>query len=286
LHRRLIPVLESISESYEVIFVDDGSKDESWKIIEDLCRNNQNVRGIKFSRNFGQHVAITAGLDQAKGDFIVLMDADLQDLPEEIPRLLGRCKDGCEIVYALRKSRGDSATKKLLSKAFYFVLNIISSFKLRPDVGVFRIMTKVVRDNIVQMREQTRIITGLIDWLGFPCDYIEVDRPGRSFGKTKYDFRKMLRLALQGIMSFSNLPLRFATYLGFMVSMFSLFVGAYFLILKIFFGYGLIGWPSLITAILFLGGVQLLVVGILGEYIGKIFLDVKQRPLYVISKRI
>ncbi len=285
LYRRLIPVLESISKDYEVIFVDDGSKDNSWNIIEDLCRNNQNVSGIRFSRNFGQHVAITAGLDHAQADFIVLMDADLQDQPEEIPKLLARCKDGCEVVYAVRRSRDDSVTKKLLSRAFYFVLNSLSSFKLRPDVGTFRVMTKLVRDNAVEMREQTRIIIGLIDWLGFTSDYVEVDRLGRFSGKTKYDVKKMLRLALQGIMSFSNLPLRFAAYLGLMVSLFSFLLGAYFFIKKIFYGYGLIGWPSLFTAILFLGGVQLLVIGILGEYVGKIFLDVKQRPLYVISKK-
>jgi len=146
-------------------------------------------------------------------------------------------------------------------------------------------MSRLVRDNIVQMREQTRIITGLIDWLGFPSDYVEVDRPKRAMGETKYSMKKMLRLALQGIMSFSNLPLRLATYLGFLVSFFSFVLMGYFLGMKIFYNYGLTGWPSLITAILFMGGVQLLVIGILGEYIGKVFMDVKNRPLYVISKK-
>lgn len=284
LYRRLTAVLEAISENYEVIFVDDGSKDISWNIIEDICKEQKNVRGIKFTRNFGQHVAITAGLDYAQGDFIVLMDADLQDQPEEIPRMLEKCKDGSEIIYAVRKTRADSGIKKMSSSFFYFVFNKLSSFELRPDVGVFRIMTRAVRDNIVQMREQTRIITGLIDWLGFTCDYIEVDRPERFSGKTKYDLIKLTKLAMQGILSFSNLPMRLATYLGFFVSLFSFVMGAYFLIKKLFFDYGLMGWPSLITAILFLGGVQLLVIGILGEYIGKIFIDVKERPLYVISK--
>lgn len=286
LNRRLTAVLESISNSYEIIFVDDGSKDESWRVIENLCGQDKHIRGIRLSRNFGQHVAITAGLDQAQGDYVVLMDADLQDEPKEIPRLLQKCKDGYEIVYALRKSRMDSSTRKLLSRSFYFILNSLSSFKLRPDVGVFRVMTRLVRDNIVRMREQTRLITGLIDWLGFPSGYVEVVRPKRLAGKSKYSFRKMLTLAMQGIMSFSNLPLRLATVLGFVVSVLSFLVGGYFFAKKIFYGYGLLGWPSLITAILFLGGVQLLVIGILGEYVGKIFMDVKKRPLYVISKRI
>jgi glycosyltransferase involved in cell wall biosynthesis len=286
LYHRLNKVLESLDCSYEIIFVDDGSKDTSWVIIQDLNRANANVRGVKFTRNFGQHVAITAGLDHAEGDYVVVMDADLQDEPEVIPRLLERCKETGGVVYALRRMRRDSSAKQWGSKAFYYVLNSLSSFKLRPDVGVFRVMPRAVRDNIVLMREQTRIITGLIDWLGFPSDFVEVDRPIRAKGSTKYNMRKLTALALQGIMTFSNVPLRFATYLGFLVSTTSFIVGAYFLFLKIFFDYGLTGWPSLITAILFLGGVQLLVIGILGEYIGRVFIDVKNRPLYVISKKI
>ncbi len=286
LYNRLIPVLTSISENYEVILVDDGSKDRSWEVIESLSKKNEKIKGIKFTKNFGQHVAITAGLDNSNGDYIVLMDADLQDQPEEIPKMLKKCKEGFEIVYAVRKTRAESFLKRMSGKSFYFVFNKLSSFELRPDIGIFRVMTRLVRDNIVQMREQTRIITGLIDWLGFPSAHVEIDRPERFSGETKYGIRRLLRLAMQGIMSFSNLPLRFATYMGLTVSVASMLLGFYFIIKKIFYDIELIGWPSLITAVLFLGGVQMMVIGILGEYIGRIFIDIKQRPLYVISKRV
>jgi dolichol-phosphate mannosyltransferase len=266
--------------------VDDGSSDKTWEIIEDIRAQDEHVKGIKFSRNFGQHIAITAGLDHAKGDYIIVMDADLQDQPEEIPRMLEKCKEGFEIVYAVRRSRDDSNFKKISSRFFFYVFNTLSSFKLRPDVGQFRVMTRLVRDHIVQMREQTRLINALIDWLGFTAAYIEVDRAARFASKTKYNLKKLIAVAMKGILAFSNVPLRFATYLGLFMSSFSFVLGAYFLFRKLFFGLGLMGWPSLITAILFIGGVQLLVIGILGEYIGRIFIDVKQRPLYVISKKI
>ena len=285
LYNRLIPVLSAISEDYEVILVDDGSKDRSWEIIENFAKKNEKIKGIKFSRNFGQHVATTAGLDNSNGDFVVLMDADLQDQPEEIPKMLEKCKEGFEVVYAVRKTRDESFLKRMSGKSFYFVFNKLSSFQLRPDIGMFRVMTRLVRDNIVQMREQTRIITGLIDWLGFPSAYVEIDRPERFSGETKYTLRRLLRLAMQGIMSFSNIPLRFATYMGLTVSVGSMLLGFYFIIKKVFLDIDLAGWPSLITAVLFLGGIQLMVIGILGEYIGRIFIDIKQRPLYVINKR-
>lgn len=285
LHRRLSAVLCEVAPDHEIIFVDDGSRDGSWKKIEQICRDDPRVRGIKFSRNFGQHVAITAALDNARGDFIVLMDADLQDRPEEIPHMLDRCRQGFEVVYARRRSRADSAGKKLSSRIFYSVFNRLSSFQIRPDVGIFRIITRRVCDHVIRMREQARFVPGLIDWMGFPSDYVDVDRPERETGETNYTLLKLIKLGLTGIVAFSNLPLRLAVFLGFIVSTLSFLLGIYFLFKRLFLGDSVTGWPSLITSILFLGGVQLLVIGILGEYVGRIYMDVKQRPLYVIEKR-
>ncbi len=283
--RRLSTVLQSLAGSYEIVLVDDGSRDGSWKTIEDICGRNPNVKGIKFSRNFGQHVAITAALDNARGDYIVLMDADLQDRPEEIPRMLERCRQGFEVVYARRRSRADSAGKKLSSRIFYSVFNKLSSFHISPDVGVFRIITRRVCSQVVLMREQARFIPGLIDWMGFSSDYIDVDRPERGAGQTQYTLAKLMKLGIETIIAFSNLPLRAASGLGFIVSSLSFPPVFYFVLKWLFLGDAAAGWAGLVTGMLFLGGVQLLAIGILGEYTGRIYMDVKHRPLYVIEKR-
>ncbi len=283
--RRLAAVLKTVAGRYEIVLVDDGSKDGSWKKIEEICGDDPNVRGIKFSRNFGQHVAITAALDNARGDYVVLMDADLQDRPEEIPKMLERCKQGFEVVYARRRSRADSAGKKLSSRIFYSVFNKLSSFQIRPDVGVFRIITRRVCNHVVQMREQARFIPGLIDWMGFSSDYVDVDRPEREAGETQYTLSKLMKLGVETIIAFSNLPLRLATGIGFIVTLLSFPPGIYLILKWLFLGDAATGWACLIAGMLFLGGVQLLAIGIVGEYIGRIYMDVKQRPLYVVEKR-
>lgn len=271
---------------YEIIVVDDGSKDKTWQVIEDAHHENNHIKGLKFSKNFGHHMAITAGLDQSDGDYIVLMDSDLQDEPEHIPTLIKKCREGNQLVYVIRKSRDEGYFKTLTSKLFYKLFNLISEINIRPDVGIFRIMTKDVVINVNQVRERNRFITMITEWVGFNVGSIVVDRPAREYGETKYSIKKMLNLAIAGITSFSTFPLKISIYLGTMVSIFSFLLGGFFIIRKLVFDLGTLGWPSLVTTVLFLGGVQLITIGIMGEYIGKIFMEVKNRPLYIVEKKI
>lgn len=271
---------------FEIIIVDDGSKDKTWRIIEESHNNDYHIKGLKFSRNFGHHIAITAGMDNANGDYIVLMDSDLQDEPEKIPEMIDKCKEGYQLVYAIRKTRDEGFFKTYASKKFYAVFNKICEIKIRPDVGIFRIMTKEVLENANLLREQGRFIHTITEWVGFNIGSILVDRPEREHGETKYSIRKMLKLAFTGITSFSTFPLTFAIYLGVIVSVLSFSLAGFFIIKKVFFDMGALEWPSLITTILFLGGVQLITIGIIGEYIGKIFLEVKKRPLYIVERKL
>lgn len=288
----VVPFYQQVSsalsgeETWEIVLVDDGSSDRTWQRISELAREDGRVKGARFSRNFGQHVALTAGIDRSRGDYIVLMDADLQDRPEEIPRMLERARAGFPIVYARRRSRQESFLKRTGSRLFYSVFNALGSLALPPDVGIFRVLERRVVDQLIQLREQTRMLTGLIDWLGFEATFVDCDRPSREIGQSKYNLRKMLRLAINGLTSFSVVPLRFATFAGLIVSFISFCLGATFVYQKLVFGTGILGWPSLITSIFFLGGVQIFMIGVLGEYIGKIFLEVKNRPLYVVSESV
>ena len=286
LHRRLKSVLESMNASYEIVLVDDRSRDDSWSCIEALTAVDKNVKGIRLARNFGQHNALSAGLDASRGDFVVLMDADLQDEPEQIPGLLQKCEqEGKDIVYVVRESRKESGLKTLGGKMFFLIFNSCSEFKLRSDVGIYRMLSRKVVDELIHLREQSRMITGLTEWMGFQADFISAPRPARISGKTNYTLIKMVRLAMDGLLSFSNIPLRLAMVLGLAASAASFLLAIVFIVRKLWFGWGVVGWPSLMVAVLFMGGVQLTVIGILGEYIGRIFIEVKRRPLYIIDKR-
>lgn len=269
----------------EVVFVDDGSRDGTWAAISELAARDPRVRGIRFARNFGHQAALTAGVDAARGRAVVIIDADLQDPPEVIPEMLARWREGFEVVYGQREEReGETWFKKATARWFYRLLSRITSVEIPVDTGDFRLMGPRAVAAFRSLPERNRFIRGLVAWLGFPQTAVRYRRKPRAAGETKYPLRKMVRLALDGIVGFSYLPLRLATMLGFAVS------GLSFLYILVVIGLKIAGinWPgytSLMASILFLGGVQLIMIGILGEYIGRIFDEVKRRPLYLVQER-
>ena len=286
LFQRLKITLEELGLNYEILFINDGSHDNSLEKIQELIKGGHPVNFIDFSRNFGHQIALTAGLDHAKGDAIVLMDADLQDPPEVIKDLYRKHKQGYEVVYARRRSRhGENYFKKITARWFYRLMQRITSFEIPVDTGDFRIIDQKVAEIIRQMPEYSKFIRGLIAWVGFRQTYIEYDRAERKSGSTGYPFRKMVRFALDGITAFSDFPLRLATFLGFIVSIVSFVVLLYTLYVRIIEERAIVGWTSTIASILFLGGVQLICIGIIGEYISRINTQVRNRPLYVIREK-
>lgn len=286
LYRRLTTVMDKLNEKYEIIFVDDGSKDGSFEILRELHRRDETIKIIRFSRNFGHHIAITAGLDYAQGDAIILMDSDLQDPPEEIPKLYEKFKEGYDVVYAIRKVRIDPFLKKLISKLFYRIFKIMSKTEIPPKSGVFRIMSRRVADSIKICREKSRFIIGLISWSGFSHVGVETERDARYGGDTKYNLLKSAKLGTEAITSFSSFPLRIATYIGFFTALCSFMVGIYMLIKKLFLGMPVSGYASIIVSVFFLGGVQLIIMGFMGEYISRTYTEVQDRPLYIIKDRL
>jgi polyisoprenyl-phosphate glycosyltransferase len=283
---RIALEVSKISENYEIILVEDGSPDKSWERIEASCLKNKNVTGIKFSRNFGQHYAITAGLEKSKGDYVVVMDCDLQDPPEEIVNLFIKAREGFDIVLAKRIERKDGFLKKFWGKAFYSVLGYLTSTKLDYTIGTFRILSRSVVNSFCSMKEYSRFFGGMIGWLGFKTAYVNVNHSPRAYGKTSYNTRKLLSLALNAIVSFSDKPLRLAIGLGLGLSLLSGLFILYKILGNIFGGTSAVGWTSLIATVLFSTGLIIILLGIIGLYIGKIFEEVKRRPLYIIEKTI
>jgi dolichol-phosphate mannosyltransferase len=286
LYERLYAVLNKLGKTYEIIFVDDGSKDRSFKILRSLNQKNKRIKVIKFSRNFGHHIAISAGLNYSKGDTVVLMDADLQDKPEDIPALFSKLEEGHDVVYALRKSYRASFFDKITSKIFYKILNRLTEMDVTECIGTFRIMRKKVVDNFNRLTEKSRFMTGLIDWLGFDSTTLEVEMGKRVYGKSKYNFYKRLKLAVTGITSFSHFPLHIAGFLGFIIAGISFLFAIYLIFQKIIFGISVPGYTSLMASIFFLSGILLVILGFIGEYIGKIYSEVLNRPLYIIEQLI
>lgn len=285
LYERLKNVVSKITSNYEFIFINDGSKDNSFELIKTISSNNPNVKYINFSRNFGHQVAVSAGIDKCNGNAVVIIDADLQDPPELINDLYLKLKSGYEVVYAKRKSRkGENFAKKYTAKFFYRILQKITNFHIAVDTGDFRIIDKKIVHLLKRMPEQHKYLRGQISWLGFNQSYIEYDRDPRNAGKTGYTYRKMLKFAIDGITSFSDFPLKFATLAGFVVSGISFFLMLCALYSRFISKNYQPGWTSLMLTILFIGGIQLIGIGIIGEYISRISTDVKQRPLYVISE--
>ena len=285
LYRRLRAAAEQITTNYELIFVNDGSKDDSLNGLKELARSSDKTHFISFSRNFGHQIAVSAGLDHAKGNAIVIIDGDLQDPPELIPALYKKYKEGYQVVYAKRKSRqGESFFKKITAKLFYRILSKITSIDIPLDTGDFRLIDKIVVKNLQKMPERQKFLRGQIAWIGFQQTYVEFERDERKHGETGYTIKKMVQFALDGITAFSDVPLRLVTWAGFTVSFFAFLIIIYALISKFVLNEVVTGWTSMIISVMFIGGVQLVAIGIIGEYLSRINNDVKNRPLYIIQE--
>lgn len=285
LYDRLNSVISTLNVNTEFIFINDGSKDNSIDLIKSLADKDKRVKYINFSRNFGHQIAVTAGLDKAIGNRIVIIDADLQDPPELIIDMYNKMDEGYEVVYAKRKARkGESWLKKFTAKMFYRILKAITSVNIPVDTGDFRIMDRKIVDALKHMPEQQKFLRGQISWVGFNQTYIEYEREGRNAGETGYTYIKMIRFALDGITSFSNFPLKFASICGFVVSGIAFIVMLYALYSRFISKDYIEGWTSIIISVLFLGGIQLISIGIIGEYISRLSANVRNRPLYIIRE--
>jgi dolichol-phosphate mannosyltransferase len=283
---RLLPVLKPYT--YEVLFVDDGSRDGTAARIKDICKRDNNVKLLSFNRNFGHQMALTAGYAHAKGGCVVTMDADLQDPPEIIPEMVAKWKEGARIVYAKRRTRRvDSLFKRITAKAFYDIINFLSTVPIPKDVGDFRLLDRVVVTLLNDLPEHSRFLRGLVAWSGYPAEYVYFDRAERHSGKTHYPLSKMLHFAFEGITAFSTKPLKLASYLGFMTATLGFLGIVYAIIGRVFLpSYWVTGWTALFVAITFLGGVQLITIGIVGEYIDKIYVEMQRRPRYIINESV
>ncbi|MDD4170047.1 MAG: glycosyltransferase family 2 protein [Desulfotomaculaceae bacterium] len=285
-HRRLTSVMKMTGEPYELLFVNDGSRDRTAEIVQVLVAADQSVRFLDFSRNFGHQIAITAGMDYARGDAIVIIDADLQDPPEVIPQMIAKWKEGYEVVYAKRSHRkGETWFKKRTASLFYRTLSALTEVDIPLDTGDFRLIDRNVCDAMRGIREKNRFVRGLVSWVGFRTTAVEYVRDERFAGETKYPLKKMLRFALDGITSFSYKPLKLATYLGLAISFASLVYLAVFLIQNLFAATTVVAWAPFMAGLLLLNGVTLIILGILGEYIGRIYDETKNRPLYILRNR-
>ena len=282
---RLRTVVAQMQISCEYIFVIDGSKDHSFQLIKNLALADPAVKYIDFSRNFGHQIAVSAGLDLAAGDRVAIIDADLQDPPELIIEMFAKMDQGYEVVYAKRNNRnGESWLKKFTAKVFYRILKSITSVKIPVDTGDFRIIDRKVVNVLKQMPEHNKFLRGQISWIGFKQTYVEYDRKVRQAGSTGYTYKKMIRLALDGITSFSNFPLKVASICGFVVSGIAFIVMIYALYSRYITKDYVEGWTSTIISVLFLGGIQLISIGIIGEYISRLSENARNRPLYIINE--
>lgn len=285
-YKRLKAVMDGLNEPYELVFVNDGSRDKTALLAREICENDSNVRLINFARNFGHQTAITAGMDYASGDAVVVIDADLQDPPEVIPEMIAKWREGYDVVYGQRvKRKGETWFKKFTAKVFYRILRRLTEVDIPVDTGDFRLIDRKVCNALKKVGERNRYIRGIISWLGFKSTPVEFTREKRFAGTTKYPLKKMLKFASDAIMSFSYKPLKLATYLGFLVSVASFIYLLVMIILKLCGTMTTVpGWTSIIVITLFFNGIILLVLGIIGEYIGRIYDEAKGRPLYVVGE--
>jgi polyisoprenyl-phosphate glycosyltransferase len=285
LHRRLSQVADELEGETEMIFVDDGSDDGSRDVLLELRRRDPRVKLAFLSRNFGHQLALTAGLDLASGDAVVIMDSDLQDPPELIPKLAARWREGYDVVYAVRSQReGESGFKTRSAHLFYRLMNRLSDVDLPLDAGDFRLIDRRVADTVRGMREPDRYLRGMFAWTGFRQTGVEYAREARTAGDTKYSLPRMLRFATDGLISFSTAPLRLALGLGFLISIVAFLAGVTFIVLKLAGAYTFPGWASVAVMLSFFTGVQLLVLGAIGQYVGRIYQQGKHRPLYLVSE--
>jgi polyisoprenyl-phosphate glycosyltransferase len=285
LYKRICNVMDSSKRSWELLFVDDGSTDGSTGLIRDIAKNDKHVRPVIFARNFGHQIAVTAGMDYCRGDAVVVIDADLQDPPEVILKLIDKWKEGYQVVYAVRKEReGETWFKKTTASFFYRMISRITDVKIPLDTGDFRLIDRKVVQVMNSMRERHRFLRGMSAWVGFRTIGVEYSRAARFSGSTKYSIKKMVKLALNAITSFSYFPLQLASYVGFISAGLSILAIPVVVIVRLFGNQAFLGQATTLIAVLFLGGVQLISLGILGEYIGRIYDEAKGRPLYVVSE--
>jgi polyisoprenyl-phosphate glycosyltransferase len=269
---------------YELVFVDDGSRDDSFAKLSAFAARDPRVRIVKFSRNFGHQIAITAGVDHSRGDCVVVIDADLQDPPEVVGRMVEAWRNGYDVVYGVRETRDGESTMKLATAAlFYRLLTRLTNIQIPTDVGDFRLMSRRAANELSKLREKDRFVRGLVSWIGFKQTGVLYNRDKREAGETKYPYRKMIKFALDGITSFSTVPLRIATWMGYGSALVAVLYLVYVLIMR-FLGFTIEGWATIMVAMLFLGSVQLICLGILGEYLGRVFNEVKPRPMYVVEE--
>jgi dolichol-phosphate mannosyltransferase len=279
---RCVAVMERLGDTFELVFVNDGSSDGSQRVLEELYRHDGRVRVVSFSRNFGHQIAISAGLDYARGEAVIIMDSDLQDPPEVIEQLAERWRSGAEVVYAQRASRrGETHFKLWTAALFYRVIGKLTSIAIPRDTGDFRLLDRRVVDTLVTMREQHRFMRGLSAWVGFRQEAVTYERQERFAGSTKYPLRSMIRFSLDAITSFSHVPLQMATTLGFVLAGVSL-LGIVLAVILRLVNHAITGQASTLTLVLFMGGVQLIFLGVIGEYLGRIYDEVRARPLYVV----
>lgn len=285
LYRRVSEVMDQTHEPWELVLVNDGSRDSSPEIIRKLAASDKRVRPVMFARNFGHQIAVTAGLDYSRGQAVIIIDADLQDPPEVILEMIEKWRAGAEVVYAVRGEReGESWFKKFTASLFYRIIFSITDVKIPMDTGDFRLMDRKVVNVMNTMREHHRFLRGMSAWVGFKQEGVVYKRAARYGGETKYPFRKMLKLALTAITGFSYFPLQLATYLGFVTAGIAILAIPVVAILRAMQSQAFFGQASTLIAVLFLGGVQLISLGILGEYVGRIYDEVKGRPLYIVSE--
>jgi len=285
-HTRLVHALSQLDEvEFEIVYVDDGSRDATPNILRELQALDAHVRTLRFSRNFGHQTAVTAGLEHASGDAVVLIDADLQDPPEVIGEMVARWREGYHVAYGVRTDReGETRFKLATAKAFYRLLNRMSETEIPLDTGDFRLMDRSVVDALRAMPERDRFVRGMVAWAGFRQVAVPYKRAARFAGESKYPLFKMVRFALDGVTSFSRAPLRLATWMGFLVSAVALVAITYALVLRLFTSNWVTGWTALFIAVLFVGGAQLLSLGVIGEYIGRVYDETKRRPLYLVEE--
>ena len=283
---RVSGIANRLTYEIEIIVVDDGSTDTSFAQISAIAQADRRLKIIRFSRNFGHQLAITAGMDLATGDAVILIDADLQDPPELIPEMLAQFEQGADVVYAVRRRReGETGFKKWSAALFYKLMRRLSPIPIPLDTGDFRLMSRRVVDALNTMREKDRFVRGMVSWVGFDQRPVYFDRDPRWAGETKYPLRKMIKFALNGLTSFSTVPLRWATWLGFAFAVVAGFYSVIVVGLRLT-GHTFPGYASLMIAILLLGGIQLMTVGIVGDYVGRLYMESKRRPLYVIRDRV
>lgn len=282
LYGRLKRTLETISNDFEIILVEDCGGDRSWEIIVELARQDGRVKGLRFSRNFGQHYGITAGLDFCDGEWVVIMDCDLQDQPEEIPRLYAKAQEGYDVVLARRGKRRDRPLKRFSSWLFYKAFSYLADIDYDAQTGNFRIISRKVVTNCRLMREQLRFFGGLVNWMGFPTTSIDVQHAERFEGRSTYTFRKLWKLAGETVIAYSDKPLRLSVKIGFVMSSIAFVFGGYILWRAFVYGSPIAGWSSLIVSLYFIGGIIIAILGIIGIYLGKTFDETKKRPLYII----